>query len=225
MDILNIPQRDKYNGARNTQTSLQGNGNFGQGTGRVSFTIGDSSDCDSVSTVTSGSVVTTPTPKYDSQDDVDPHPLHNADTNRFNDNPWHKFHFHNDLSTDHNNVDRNDIKLNKRDDSDDEESEEISLRGSEDKSLTTTTRLAPNSNYSLAQFSDIDFRDGRRGSNDTGEGLGSQPWQKWRILIGCAIVQFFSALMVSLQAPFYPAEVCLSKYMYQLILQKFMHWI
>lgn len=207
MDVFKPQQRDKYNGTRNALTNLQSNGQFGQVTGRVSFTIGDSSDCDSVSTVTSGSVVTTP--KYDSQDDVDSHPLNNADTNRFNDNPWHKFHFHNDLSGDPK-VDRNYIKLNKRDDSDDddqEESEEKSLRGSGDQSLTTTTRLVPNSNYSLAQLSDIDFRDGSRGENASGKGLGSNTWGKWRILIGCAIVQLFSALMVSLQAPFYPAEV------------------
>lgn len=98
-------------------------------------------------------------------------------TNCCNDNPWHKYHFR---------VTPNEFSTpNGAPHSDDEIS-----------SASTPPEVTPAS-YNTAQCNDTII---------SVSSSGSATLRKWRILVACAIVQLFSALMVSLQAPFYPAE-------------------
>ncbi|ODM98609.1 MFS-type transporter SLC18B1 [Orchesella cincta] len=178
-------------------------------TSRVSFTIGDSSDCESQSTIAS-SISTRDVLNHGEEvhDDDD------NDANPCNHNKWHKYHFHDGVPSD---VDHDDGKFVRNSAVSASASSQIGnklvlgsfqRRKSENMDAvdslydSPTTRMNVDSDhFSVRRLTDVDEDD----SNVEGNKRNTN-WRKWRILVACAMVQLFAGLTISLQAPFYPAE-------------------
>ncbi|CAL8093329.1 unnamed protein product [Orchesella dallaii] len=182
-------------------------------TSTVSFTIGDSSDCESQSTVAS-SIST----RDILNQGEEAHDINDSETaNLCNHSKWKKYHFHDGTPND---VDHEDGKCarNNANFSDSVSSpignklvlgsfqrhsiENIYAAITESQDYSPTTRMnADSANFSARRLTDVD---------DEGNGGGGRirgvSWGKLRILIACAMVQLFAGLTISLQAPFYPEE-------------------
>lgn len=194
----------------------------------VTFTIGDSSDNESISTTTSDFIGQQSTPGNlpSVLEDQRLSPPPGPDDSQFcNHNPWHKFHFHYEDNHDAGNRSGNlvlngnghqpaagaDAPVEGNAGHNAELRNEIRSAGESYGSSLHTTRIIPNDDFSLSRLADVNSEVEEDGNGSCGSRATSwfRNFGKWRILIACAIVQLFSGLTVSLQAPFYPAEVTL----------------